>query len=79
MQGLCDELLADMRSVRFGGIDEIYPKLDRALQHANCLGAIARRAPDTVARDAHRSEAEAVYRKIAAEGESATMRCCDAG
>ena len=45
IERLRDQLLADMRPVRFGGIDQRHVELDRAPQRRDRLGPVARRSP----------------------------------
>jgi hypothetical protein len=66
VERLADELFADVRPVRVGGVDEVDAELDRAAQHRLRLVAVSRRTPDTVTGDTHGAEAEAVHRKVAA-------------
>ena len=74
MQRLGDQLLAYLRAVGLGRIDQIDAELDGAAEHGQRLFAIARRSEDAVAGDPHRAEAEAVDREIAADGERAASR-----
>ena len=64
------QLLADLRSVRLRGVDEIDAKLDGAAEHRQRLRLVLRRAEDAVAGDPHRAESEPAHRKVAAEVES---------
>jgi hypothetical protein len=66
MQGLGDEIFAYFRTIRIRGIDEIHAQIGQALQDAFRFVAIFGFAPDTVARDAHGAETEAMNRKISA-------------
>ncbi len=45
MEGLCDEVLGDFRTVAVGGIDQLHAELDRAPQHAFGFLAVLRFAP----------------------------------
>ena len=69
MQRLGDEPLGDVRAVAIGGVDEVDPELERALEHRDRGIVVARRAPDALARDPHRAEAEAVDLDVATDRE----------
>ena len=64
-----DELLGDVRAVAVGRVDEVDAELDRAPQHRDRGVVVARRAPDALAGDPHRAEAEAVDLEVAADRE----------
>ena len=50
MQRLGDQLLADVRTVRVGGVDEVDAELDGPAEHRLGLVAVAGLAPDARAR-----------------------------
>ena len=66
---------ADLGAVGVGGVDEIDAQLDRAAQDGDRLAVVGRLAPDAVAGDLHRAEAEPVDGKIAADREGAAPEC----
>ncbi len=61
VERLRDQLFADMRPVRVGRVDQVHAQLDRPPQHAQRVLAVGRVAPDPVADDPHRAEAEPVH------------------
>ena len=69
MQRLADQFLGDVRAVGVGGVDEVDAELDGAAQHADAFVVVVRRAPDTLAGQAHGAESEAVDREVAADAE----------
>ncbi len=77
MQRLGDQFLTDVRSIRFGGIDEIHAELDGPAEDGKTLLAVLRRPPHTVSGQSHGAEAEAVVGKVAPEGERAGLRGVD--
>ena len=74
MQRLGDQLLADVRPVAVGGVDQVDAELDGPPQDGDRGVVIGRRAPDALAGDAHGAEAEAMDLEVAAEGEGAAER-----
>src|SRR6267154_927715 len=74
IKGLRDEALAHRRAVGVGRVDQIDAELERQSQHGDRLGVVARLAPDSLAREPHRAEAEAIHRAIAAQEEAAALR-----
>jgi hypothetical protein len=71
MQRLGDELLADVRPVAVGRVDEVDAELDGAPQDGERGVAVGGRAPDPVAGDPHRTEAETVHLEVPAERQCA--------
>ena len=71
IEGLGDEALAHRRAVGVGRVDQIDAELERPPQHGDRLGVVARLAPDSLAREPHRAEAEAMDGAIAAQEETA--------
>ena len=69
VQRLADQFLGDVRAVGVRGVDEVDAELDEAAQHADAFVGVGRRAPDALARQAHRAESEAVDGEVAADGE----------
>ncbi len=69
VQRLGDELLADVRPVAVGRVDEVHAELDRAPDDRQRRVAIGRRAPGAGADDPHRPEAEPPDLDVAAERE----------
>ena len=78
VQRLGDQLLADLGPVGVGGVDQVDAELDDPAQHALGPVAVGRLAPDPVAGDPHRAEAEAVDLEVAADLES-VGGCCHRG
>ena len=66
-----DEVLADVRAVAVGGVDEVDAQLDGAAQDGAGGVEVRGRTPDAGAGDAHGTEAEAVDLEVAAETEGA--------
>jgi hypothetical protein len=60
VQGLADQLVGDLGPVGVGRVDQLHAELDGPPQHADALVVVARRAPDALARQLHRAEAEPV-------------------
>src|SRR6516165_3448747 len=58
VQGLVDEVLGVLRSVRVGGVDEIDTKLRQSLEDGDRCVAVFRRAPNAIASDPHGAKAE---------------------
>ena len=71
MQGLGDQLFARLGSVGVRGVDEVHVQLDRAAQQCERAVAVLRLAPDALARDPHRAEAQPAHGHVAAERELA--------
>jgi len=71
MQRFGDQPLAHRRAIGVGGVDEIHAQRQRAPQEFARLGRITRLAPDALARNAHRTEAEAHYLQVAADHDRA--------
>src|SRR5580765_761229 len=85
MQGLGNNFLTYVRPVGIGRVDEIDSQLHGSAKNPDCLIPILRFAPDSLARDSHRSKAQAIYLKIAPNPEmagscrwkcSTGSRCC---
>jgi tetratricopeptide (TPR) repeat protein len=62
-----DQRLADLRPVGVGRVNEGDAKLDRPPQRRLRLLPVRRRLPDALPGDPHRTEAHAVYRKVATD------------
>ncbi len=71
MQRLRDQLLADVRTIRLRGIDQVHAELDGATKDGETFLPVLRRPPDTVARETHRAESEAMDGKFSADGKRA--------
>ncbi len=71
IQRVVDELLAEVRAVAVGRVDEVDAELDDAAQHVEHDVALLRRAPDAGTHDPHRAEAEAVNLEVAADRQAA--------
>ena len=69
MQRGRDQVLADVRSVGLGGVDEVDPELHRAAQDRDCFLLVRGRAPDARAGEAHGPERQPAYGEIATQGE----------
>jgi hypothetical protein len=69
MEGLGDQLLADLRTVGVGCVDQVDAELHRAAEDRERGVAVRRWPPDALAGDPHRAEAEAAHRELATEGE----------
>src|SRR5438034_8647938 len=67
-----DEPLAHLRAVRVGGIDQVDPELDGTAQHGDRFARVARLAPNALAGEPHRAEAEAVDGQVAPQEKGAT-------
>jgi hypothetical protein len=67
VERLADQLLADVRPVGVGGVDEVDAQLDRAAQHRLRLVPVGRRTPDPVPGDPHGPKPEAVDRQVPAD------------
>src|SRR5262249_5421898 len=67
MQVLVDEVLGVLRSVRVGGVDEIYTELRQSLEDGDRCVAVFRRAPNAIASNAHRAIAETGNFDVAAQ------------
>ena len=59
IEGLADEVLAHLRAIRVGGVDEIDAEFNRSTQDLDGSAAICRIAPDAGPGDAHGSKAKA--------------------
>ena len=75
VQRLADEVLGDERPVGVGGVDEVDAELGQRPQDRERGVVVGRRAPDALAGDAHRAEAEAGDLEVAADLEGAGCRC----
>jgi hypothetical protein len=67
VQRLGDEVLADLGAVGVGGVDQVHAELGQAAKHGQRPLAIGGFAPDAIASDAHRAEADAPHGHVAAE------------
>src|SRR5262245_16217103 len=65
IEGLGDQLLADVRPVGIRGIDQVDAELECPSQQRDCLVVVCRRAPDAGTGDPHGSEAEPAHGAIA--------------
>src|SRR4051794_29958936 len=65
IEGLGDQLLADVRPVRVRGVDQVDAQLHRAPQDGNGLAVVRRRSPDAGTGNPHRAEAEPAHPAIA--------------
>ena len=79
VQRLADQVLADVRAVAVGGVDEVDAELDRAAQDGAGVVEVGGRAPDAVAGDAHGAEAEPVDGEVAADGGRCVRWCTVCG
>ena len=77
MEGLGDQPLADLGTVRVRGVDQIDPELHGAPQHGDRFRLIARLPPNPPAGEPHGPETEAVYGKVAAHEKRAAPRRWD--
>ena len=70
VQRLGDQVLADLGPVGVGGVDQVDAELDRrgAAPRLRLVGVVGR-APDAVAGDPHRAEAEPADLEVAADRE----------
>jgi len=68
VQGVGDQLLADLGAVGIGGVDEVDIEVEEVAQHRLGLGLVVGHPPYPRPRDAHGAEAESVDGQIAAEG-----------
>ena len=68
-QRLGDEILAHERTIAVGGVDEVDAQIRQALQQLHRLGGILRLTPDSLSRDAHRAESQAIDLDLAADAE----------
>jgi hypothetical protein len=59
-QRLRDQLLADVRTIGIGGVDEVDTELDGAAQKGDGAGGVGRRAPHAGPGDPHRAIAQAM-------------------
>jgi len=75
VQGLVDEVLGVLRSVRVGGVDEIDTKLRQSLEDGDRCVAVFRRAPNAIASDPHGAKAETSNFDVAAQLEGAGGTC----
>src|SRR5882757_6612129 len=73
VQRLPDQLLADVRAVRVGGVDQVHPELDGAAQHPDRLVVVGRRTPDTRSGQLHRTKAQPGHRDRVAEPDLSTL------
>ena len=71
IQRVVDELLAEVRPVAVGRVDEVHAERDHAAQHVEHRVAVLRRAPHAGADDAHRAEAEAMDLEVVADLQAA--------
>lgn len=74
MRRLVDQLFGDERAVGVGRVEERHTELDRASQNPDRLVVVTRRAPDSGARQLHRSVAQAADSRRAPEVEGAGGR-----
>src|SRR5579859_471823 len=73
IQSFGDDFLAYAGTVGIGGVNEVDAEIDGAAKHANGFAAVGGFAPDTLARDAHRSKAEAIDFEIVSNTELAGL------
>src|SRR4029077_7477723 len=64
IQSLRNDPLADMGAVRIRGVNEIDPEFDGASHDANGLAPIRGFAPDSLAGEPHRPQAESSHEEI---------------
>jgi hypothetical protein len=74
VQRFRDQLLGHVGAIRVGGIDEVHPQLDRAVEDSNGLAPVRRWSPDTLAGEPHGAEAHPVHAEVAAQGDGARRR-----
>ena len=67
MKRFGDQVLAHLRPIRVGGVDQIDSSSTTRRSSARAESGSSRRPPDAVARDAHCSEAEAAHLEVAAD------------
>ena len=65
MQGLGNQLLAHVRAVGVGGVDQVDAQLHRTAENGDRLIVVCRGSPDAFAGDPHRAEPEAADRVLA--------------
>ena len=73
VERLGDQVLGDVGTVRVGGVDQGHAVLDDATEQFAAAGGDRRVAPDPVAGDPHRAEAEATDLEVAAEEEGVAV------
>src|SRR6185437_184676 len=74
MQRFADQVLAHMRPIGLGRVDEIHAEIGQALEGADGLRPIRRRSPYALAGDAHGAEAEAVDPEVSTDRKLAGKR-----
>jgi hypothetical protein len=79
MQRLANEIFADERSIRVGGVDEVDAELGELLERRFRRIQIGWRSPNASAGDAHRAEAETMYSRFTGDFERAGGFCGDGG
>jgi hypothetical protein len=67
MQRLGDELFADVRAIRVGGVYEVDAEFDGVADDGDCGFAVVGGSPDAFAGDAHGAEAETIDGELSAE------------
>src|SRR5262249_43960001 len=66
IQGVGNQFFTNIWTIRIGGINKIHVQLDGTTQNRDRSIAISRSAPDTLAGEAHGSEAKPIDRKLSA-------------
>src|SRR5438132_992866 len=74
IQSFSDQLLADVRPVRFRGIDQRDLQLDRTAQRRDRLRPIRGRSPHALSCDPHRAESKTMDWQVATEKKSSAKR-----
>ena len=69
MERLGDQVLAHLRTVGVGGVDQVDAELQNAPEEALGLLRIVGRAPDALPGDPHGAETESVDLEVTADGE----------
>ena len=78
VERLGDQLLADIRAVRVGGVDQVDAEFDSSPEDGDRLVVVGRRAPDPRSRDPHRPEPKPAHPAIA-DLDRANVFVSDAG
>ena len=73
-EGLGDQILRSLGTVRVGRVNEVDAQFHGAAQRGECAGNVGRKAPDSLAGDAHGAVAQAVHRQVAADGDGSGLR-----
>ena len=74
IESVRNQLLADIRAIGVGGVDQRDAQLDDALEHAPRLPRLKRLTPDARPAKPHRAKSEATDRHVIAEDDGAAVR-----